>query len=235
MNPWHCQAGGGGWQAGWSQSYCSREGSRSPLACELGQAASPVQVALQAQRVLTAGRARAGPWPGPGSFLISLSGGQRGEEAEQRKSPPLGRITQLEVGEHPPPPGGHGRAADNLPMTQWQGFITRCIDFANPFLVIPLCSHYFTAISFSSPYWFLSFSSPFRFWSHTLGSHSKIDFLGFDPSCCLSISDVLIPWLLVPDLKLLQLSAYLWFRQQGIVFKDIEGARMSGFENCLNV
>lgn len=29
-----------GWQAGWSQSYCSREGLRSPPACELGQATS---------------------------------------------------------------------------------------------------------------------------------------------------------------------------------------------------
>lgn len=117
----------------------------------------------------------------------------------------------------------------NLPATQWQGFITQCIDFTDPFLVIPLGSHYFSAISFSSPDWFLSFSA-FGFWSHTLGSHSKIDFLGFDPSCCLSISDVLIPWLLVPDLKLLQLSVYLWFRQQGIVFKDIEEPECLGLK-----
>ena len=85
-------------------------------------------------------------------------------------------------------------------MSQWLGVLTQYVDIANPFLAVPLGSHYFTAISFSSPDWFLPFSSPFRFWSHTLGSHSKIDFSGFDPSGCLSIWDVLILWLLVLDL-----------------------------------
>lgn len=45
--------------------------------------------------VCTAGIARAGLRPAPVSFLIGPSGGKHGRGSEWRKSPPLGRTTQL--------------------------------------------------------------------------------------------------------------------------------------------